>query len=93
MERLRVMEKTSSGFDLSEEDMKLRGPGEFTGVKQSGITEFNYINLVKDVKMISNIREFTFQYINSKNRDKEFLKFVKSYLTKEYKGKILQLDA
>jgi len=93
MERLRVMGKMSSGFDLSEEDMKLRGPGEFTGIRQSGITEFNYINLVKDVKMISNLRKFITIYINDKNRDEKFIEFVKQYLVKEYKGKILQLDA
>jgi len=91
--RLQVMEKTSSGFDLSEEDMKLRGPGEFTGIRQSGITEFNYINLVKDVKMISNIRNIVTEYLYLPSRDEKFIKFVKHYLTKEFKEKVLHLDA
>ncbi len=76
--RLRVMENTTSGFDISEEDMKLRGPGEFTGIKQSGITEFNYINLIKDQNMISNIKEFCLNYLGDQDKDTKFLNILKS---------------
>ena len=39
-QRLRAMVRSSSGFDLAEEDLKIRGPGDFTGVKQWGMPDF-----------------------------------------------------
>ena len=47
-QRIKVMEKTVDGFQIAEEDMRLRGPGEIFGLKQSGIPEFRLGNLVRD---------------------------------------------
>ncbi|MDD2566168.1 MAG: ATP-dependent DNA helicase RecG [Candidatus Gracilibacteria bacterium] len=55
-DRLKAMEKTNDGFELSEIDLELRGPGEVYGVRQSGIPEFKIANL-KDFELISEIRE------------------------------------
>lgn len=46
--RLKVMEDTNDGFVIAEEDLKLRGPGEFLGTKQSGVPDFRLAQLVKD---------------------------------------------
>jgi ATP-dependent DNA helicase RecG len=43
--RLEVMERTNNGFELAEEDMKLRGPGEFFGTKQSGLPTLKLVKL------------------------------------------------
>lgn len=51
--RLRVMEDTTDGFVIAEEDLKLRGPGEFLGTKQSGLPDFRLAELVRDAPLLS----------------------------------------
>ncbi len=55
-ERLEAMIKYDSGFKLSEMDLKLRGPGDFFGVKQWGLPDFA-MSALKDVKGIKRARE------------------------------------
>jgi ATP-dependent DNA helicase RecG len=55
-ERLRAMEKSNNGFELSEIDLELRGPGEVYGVRQSGVPEFKIAD-IKDLELVSQIRE------------------------------------
>ena len=47
-QRLQAMVESTDGFALSELDLKLRGPGEFLGTKQSGLPAFRVANLVRD---------------------------------------------
>jgi ATP-dependent DNA helicase RecG len=56
-QRLKVMEKTTDGFQIAEEDLRLRGPGEMFGLKQSGIPEFRLGNLVRDGHIMSSARK------------------------------------
>jgi len=55
--RLRVIAKTTDGFVLAEEDLKLRGPGEFLGAAQSGMPPFRFGELVKDRSLLELARE------------------------------------
>jgi ATP-dependent DNA helicase RecG len=55
--RLKVMEKTTDGFQIAEEDMRLRGPGEMFGLKQSGIPQFRLGNLVSDGDIMSSAKK------------------------------------
>lgn len=48
-QRLTVMVKTLSGFELADKDLKLRGPGELFGVKQHGTLDVEYLDLLLDV--------------------------------------------
>jgi len=50
-ERLEVFQSTDDGFRLSEEDLRLRGPGDFIGVRQSGMPELRIADL-SDTKLI-----------------------------------------
>ena len=51
-ERIRTMERTQDGFEIAETDLKLRGPGEFFGAKQSGLPEFRVANLIRDRELL-----------------------------------------
>lgn len=48
IERLQVLSKTSDGFILSEYDLKMRGPGDFLGIEQSGYFQFQFLNMIDD---------------------------------------------
>ncbi|NCA96779.1 MAG: ATP-dependent DNA helicase RecG [Bacteroidia bacterium] len=49
--KLDVLVKSNDGFFIAEEDLKRRGPGELNGLRQSGITSFEFVNLIDDFKM------------------------------------------
>ncbi len=55
--RLLVLEKSSSGFDIAEHDLKLRGPGDFFGTKQSGSPSFRLADLQRDAKLLELARQ------------------------------------
>lgn len=47
-ERIRAMKASNDGFFLAEKDLQIRGPGDVTGVRQSGLPEFRVADLVRD---------------------------------------------
>lgn len=49
LDRLHILTQTSDGFEIAEEDLRLRGPGEFAGTAQSGLANFRVANLVRDI--------------------------------------------
>ena len=51
-DRLRVMEKHTDGFIIAEEDLKIRGPGDFLGTRQSGMPDLRVANLLKDLDLL-----------------------------------------
>ena len=58
------MENTSDGFLISDEDLKLRGPGDFFGTKQHGYLNSGLINFNSDREIISRARDLAFQIIS-----------------------------
>jgi len=54
--RLKTMEETSDGFKIAEVDLRLRGPGDILGTRQSGMPEFKYIDLINDAEVISHAK-------------------------------------
>ena len=56
-ERVRVMCGTSDGFKIAEYDLKLRGPGEFFGVRQHGLPELKISNLATDMQLLKTAQE------------------------------------
>ncbi|MDH3238264.1 MAG: helicase-related protein, partial [Deltaproteobacteria bacterium] len=55
--RLSVMERTNDGFRIAEEDLKIRGPGDFAGVRQSGIPDLVFSDIVRDARILARSRE------------------------------------
>ena len=50
--RLEALCASNSGFDIAEEDLKLRGPGEFQGLRQAGLGDLRIADLVRDARVI-----------------------------------------
>ena len=55
--RLQTLVDSEDGFAIAEVDMKLRGPGELTGLRQSGIPSFSFLNIVDDFKIFMVARD------------------------------------
>lgn len=56
-ERLEIMTKSTDGFYISEQDLKLRGPGEFFGTRQHGLPELKIANLYTDMNILKEAQE------------------------------------
>lgn len=50
--RIKIMLETSDGFKIAEEDLKIRGPGEFIGQSQKGYTKFRFLNVLEDINVL-----------------------------------------
>lgn len=54
-DRLEIMAKSNDGFEIAEEDMRLRGIGDLFGVKQSGMDQFKIADLFTDAKLVEQV--------------------------------------
>lgn len=63
IKRLKIMESTNDGFIISDEDLKMRGPGEFFGIKQSGFFNFKIASITSDGDLITNARNTAKEYL------------------------------
>ena len=56
-QRMDIMVRTNDGFEISEEDLKMRGPGDLYGTRQSGTLDFKIADLINDVDLMEETRE------------------------------------
>ena len=87
--RFDTMAETQDGFKVAEEDLELRGPGEFFGTKQHGLPELRFGNILKDFQIMEEARAEAFSLIredprleNPKNR------IIKEVLRRRFRGKL-----
>ncbi|MGB4439455.1 MAG: helicase-related protein, partial [Sedimentibacter sp.] len=64
-DRMNILKKTSNGFLIAEEDLKIRGPGDFFGTKQHGLSKYEIQNIINDVEVVQIVQ------VLSKNMLKE----------------------
>ncbi|QQR80693.1 MAG: ATP-dependent DNA helicase RecG [Deltaproteobacteria bacterium] len=62
-QRLQVMVETEDGFKIAEEDLRLRGPGDFLGTRQSGLPDLRIANLIRDYSILKEARKEAFAWI------------------------------
>ncbi len=62
--RLDIISSTTNGFDISDEDLKLRGPGEFYGTRQHGFMKWKIADLVYDGDIITEARKAAFDLVD-----------------------------
>lgn len=78
--RLEIMESTNDGFEISEEDFKLRGHGDLFGTKQSGDMTFKIADLKADYKILLQAREDSLEYLLDKETDANKLRLINTII-------------
>jgi ATP-dependent DNA helicase RecG len=73
-ERIDAMVSTTDGFRLAEVDLRLRGPGEMAGTRQSGLPEFRIANLMEDSLLLSLAQTESKKYVESEDQAMRLLK-------------------
>ena len=83
--RLSIMENTNDGFVIADEDLKLRGPGEFFGLRQSGFFQFKIADMVQDGSLLRQARSSAFNLIdNDQSLELEVNKRLKEWFITDY---------
>lgn len=85
--RLDIMVKSNDGFKIAEEDLSIRGPGEFFGTRQAGMPDLKIANIIRDTRLLDTARKEAFALID---KDSELNSFpeLKKGLERFWKGKI-----
>ena len=65
-ERMQAMVSTNDGFILSEIDLQMRGAGDFFGVRQHGLPEFNITNLVTDMDILKEAQQAAADFLGAR---------------------------
>jgi ATP-dependent DNA helicase RecG len=84
--RLETMVATSDGFQIAEQDLKLRGPGEFFGTKQHGDVAFHMAHPLRDHKLLDLARAEALALVDDESRAPQLQKLT-SFLGPEWQSK------
>ena len=81
--RIKALTTSSDGFEISNIDLKIRGPGNMMGTQQSGVLDLKFTDLAKDTEVISNTRLLAKQIISNdpsltKPKNKSLFLFIKN---------------
>lgn len=85
--RLKSMESTSDGFKIAEEDLAIRGPGDFFGTRQSGMPDLKVANIIRDIELLETARKESFRLVDSDPELKGW-PLMKEALRKKWKGRL-----
>ena len=62
-QRMKVMEQSTNGFFIADEDLRLRGSGEFFGTRQHGMPDLRYADLIQDKNIVQTARKDAFELV------------------------------
>jgi ATP-dependent DNA helicase RecG len=65
--RLKAMETTGDGFKIAEEDLAIRGPGDFFGTRQAGIPDLKIANIIRDIGVLEAARKEAFNFAENES--------------------------
>ncbi len=85
--RLDIMVKSGDGFRIAEEDLSIRGPGEFLGTRQSGMPDLRIANIMRDAEILNEARRDAFSIIG-KDPDLKGYPLLRKSLETFWQGKI-----
>jgi ATP-dependent DNA helicase RecG len=85
-ERIRTMVDSSDGFYIAEMDLKLRGPGEFFGTRQSGLPALRIANIIRDQEVLEIARSEAQTFIDSPPSEEELRRAV-TYIREHWQRK------
>ncbi|MFH1392503.1 MAG: ATP-dependent DNA helicase RecG, partial [bacterium] len=77
-QRLKALLECENGFELAEKDLQIRGPGQFLGIRQSGLPDFTMTSL-KDLKLIKSARKKALEIFPKLNQYKDLQKKLKEF--------------
>ncbi|MBI3597789.1 MAG: ATP-dependent DNA helicase RecG [Nitrospirae bacterium] len=87
--RLNTMVRSHDGFVIAEEDLAIRGPGEFFGTRQSGLPELRVANILRDAKLLEEAREEAWKVLsNDPQLNRPEHAALKAALARKWKGKL-----
>jgi len=89
-ERLKTIAATADGFKISEADLRLRGPGELLGTRQSGLPPFRFADLLRDLKELALARNDAFHWAETNELDRPDFAALKKELWQRY-GSVIHL--
>ena len=90
-ERLSILNKSNDGFFIASEDLKLRGPGDLFGIRQSGILDFKLGDVFQDAKILQRASEAAEQLISEdENLEKQNHQNIREYLQKYIREGMLE---
>ena len=86
-DRLNAFVRTNDGFQIAEEDLRLRGPGEFFGTRQSGLPDLRAANILRDADLLDTARQEAFSLTSE---DPELLghQALRQLIKRRWEGKL-----
>ena len=85
-QRLAALEGTNNGFEIAELDLRLRGPGEFMGIRQSGLPTLRVANLLRDREILEWARRLALDFVETGDRQElaRLVRYIKENWNRRY---------
>lgn len=87
---MQILNRSNDGFRIAEEDLKLRGPGDLFGIRQSGAMEFKVADIYQDAGLLSKISSLVDELLSQDHElEQAENEALKNYLSEQGKRKLI----